>query len=613
MLRARVVALALATLWSVPALAQSLRAPSFDLERLLLNPGGRDGLLVGGGDALDPESVRFSLVLQYEHSPLVLRKDGVPLTALVDGRISGHLTMGYGVTKWLEIGAQLPVVFWQSGRDDLASLDLPSPVATTIGAPWVQARVSAVRERDGMPFDLTVDVLANIPIAGAGAWAGDSTPSVLPRLGVGKTFSDFVRVGLEAGGWFRTATASSGMMTEHLVPTVQLSAGASTVGPSTRFELSLRSAIPTSGLPAGAEVMFGVRHPVGPVEVFAFGGPGIGTLPGTPLFRLAAGVAFPSGQRRLDPCQAGRPHGPVECPELDDDGDGVLNAADACALLPGVASGKGCPDGDGDGLQDSEDQCAGMAGTLELHGCADDDHDGVRDDRDQCPHAKGPAENHGCDWPDTDGDGLADKDDQCPREQGPADRQGCALDADQDGVQDAADQCPQLAGEQPTGCPTLDGDQDATPDYKDRCPTEPGAPEADGCPKNAAVRMEGDRLSIREKIYFDTGKATIQERSFDLLTKVAGVLKAHPEVSRMFIDGYTDAQGPRETNLKLSQARAESVKAFLVKAGLDPSRLEPRGFGPDKPIADNTTPAGREQNRRVEFLFETAAQPRETK
>lgn len=584
--RARVAALAMATfLWSAPALAQSVTAPAFDLERLLLNPGGRDGLLVGGGDALDPQSIRFSLVLQYQHAPLVLRRDGVPVASLVDGRISGHLTMGYGVARWLEIGAQLPVVFWQGGGNDLASLQLPAPTATTIGAPWMQARISAVRERDGMPFDLSVDLLANIPIAGAGAWSGDGTPSLLPRLGVGKTFGELVRVGVEAGAWFRTPTSTSGLMTEHLGPTVQLSAGASTVGPSTRFELSLRSAIPTSGLPAGAEVMLGVRHPVGPVEVFAFGGPGIGTLPGTPLFRLAAGVAFPSGERRIDPCEAGRPHGPAECPDLDDDGDGILNGADACALLPGVASAKGCPDGDGDGLQDAEDQCAGMAGTAALEGCADDDRDGVRDDQDQCPSAKGPSENHGCPWP----------------------------DADKDGVPDADDQCPALAGAKPTGCPTSDADQDATPDFKDKCPTEPGAPETDGCPKDAAVRMEGDRLAIREKVYFDTGKATIQERSFDLLTKVAGVLKAHPEVARMFIDGHTDAQGSRESNLKLSQARAESVKAFLVKTGLEPSRLEPRGLGPDQPIADNKTPAGREQNRRVEFLFETATQTRETR
>jgi OOP family OmpA-OmpF porin len=69
------------------------------------------------------------------------------------------------------------------------------------------------------------------------------------------------------------------------------------------------------------------------------------------------------------------------------------------------------------------------------------------------------------------------------------------------------------------------------------------------------------------------------------------------------IEGHTDSRGGLKYNMKLSQSRADSVKAFLVGQGVDPSHMETRGFGPTQPIADNRTSAGREQNRRTEFII----------
>ena len=70
---------------------------------------------------------------------------------------------------------------------------------------------------------------------------------------------------------------------------------------------------------------------------------------------------------------------------------------------------------------------------------------------------------------------------------------------------------------------------------------------------------------------------------------------------RIAISGHTDNQADRSKNLELSQQRAESVKAYLVQQGIDASRIETRGAGPDEPIADNKLPAGRQKNRRIEF------------
>jgi outer membrane protein OmpA-like peptidoglycan-associated protein len=84
---------------------------------------------------------------------------------------------------------------------------------------------------------------------------------------------------------------------------------------------------------------------------------------------------------------------------------------------------------------------------------------------------------------------------------------------------------------------------------------------------------------------------------------VAGILKDHPEVERVSIEGHTDSRGARANNLKLSEARAESVRQWLLQHGVDRKRIAAKGYGPDRPIGSNDTDKGREENRRVEFLI----------
>lgn len=90
------------------------------------------------------------------------------------------------------------------------------------------------------------------------------------------------------------------------------------------------------------------------------------------------------------------------------------------------------------------------------------------------------------------------------------------------------------------------------------------------------------------------------------------MLKSHPEIAHVQVEGHTDNVGKEDTNRKLSQARAESVRNFLVMHGVGPGRLTARGFGPERPIDTNRTDAGRANNRRVEFTVESpegAAEP----
>lgn len=110
----------------------------------------------------------------------------------------------------------------------------------------------------------------------------------------------------------------------------------------------------------------------------------------------------------------------------------------------------------------------------------------------------------------------------------------------------------------------------------------------------------------RARIYgilFDTGSAVIKTESRPVLDQVLGLLREESGWA-LTIEGHTDAVGSDEANLTLSRQRAESVKAYLVKAGIEEERLEAAGYGEGAPVADNDTELGRAQNRRVELVRE---------
>jgi len=100
-----------------------------------------------------------------------------------------------------------------------------------------------------------------------------------------------------------------------------------------------------------------------------------------------------------------------------------------------------------------------------------------------------------------------------------------------------------------------------------------------------------------DRLTFDSGSSTLRPESGEQVDNIAAILKAYPNV-RLTLAGYTDTVGSAESNLALSQARAETVKNQLVARGITPERLEAKGFG-EQGSADNSTATGRAQNRRV--------------
>ncbi len=114
-----------------------------------------------------------------------------------------------------------------------------------------------------------------------------------------------------------------------------------------------------------------------------------------------------------------------------------------------------------------------------------------------------------------------------------------------------------------------------------------------------------DRIDVGAKmvlnnIFFETNKATLKTESAAELQRVASLLIDNPTI-RLEISGHTDNVGSYKANQKLSEARAKSVVDYLVTQGVGSSRLEYKGYSFNQPIADNSTPEGRAQNRRVEF------------
>jgi OOP family OmpA-OmpF porin len=221
---------------------------------------------------------------------------------------------------------------------------------------------------------------------------------------------------------------------------------------------------------------------------------------------------------------------------------------------------------------------------------------------------------------DEDLDGVLDEDDECPGQAG-VEPHGCPedKDSDKDGIPDSRDRCPKEWGDTPSGCPIPDQDQDGIPDSADECVDEPetynGFKDADGCPDEQPKELQQFTGVIRG-IRFASGRATIRPDSYRTLNRAARVLEQYPDV-RLEIVGHTDSTGSRDTNVELSERRAEAVRKYLVDKGLDASRLQVRGAGPDEPIGDNKTKAGRAQNRRIEFKLlmpgeTTTAKPKAT-
>jgi outer membrane protein OmpA-like peptidoglycan-associated protein len=114
-------------------------------------------------------------------------------------------------------------------------------------------------------------------------------------------------------------------------------------------------------------------------------------------------------------------------------------------------------------------------------------------------------------------------------------------------------------------------------------------------------------FTLSSDLLFDSGQAALKPGGEKILENIAQAVRKQPD-QRIVIEGFTDSTGSAELNRRLSEQRAQAVKAALVARGLDAQRIEARGYGPAYPVASNDTPVGRQLNRRVQVVIATAIQ-----
>jgi outer membrane protein OmpA-like peptidoglycan-associated protein len=539
------------------------------------------------------------LLLDYAHNPLVIQT--IPgnnqVGSVVKDQLFLNLDIGLSLWSRLYVDLDLPVALYQNGDSPTAINQVfTSPAGAQLGDLRVGARVRLWGEYDD-PFQIAVGGYLWLPTGAKDSFVSTGSVRGLPQVIAGGRIVDrFVwsaAVGPQIQGEVTYGGVGQGTMFKWgagvgvlLLENRHLQLGPELSGNVTPRDVSKQS--------TNLELLLGARYRViDDLELALGAGPGLTSGIGTPQWRGVFSVAYTPEQKK------------------DRDRDGIPDAEDACPDVPGIHSDdphkNGCPavaDRDGDGIADADDACPDVKGVPDpdpkKNGCpvavvvdGDRDGDGIPDSKDACPDVKGVRSDdpklNGCPpAADRDGDGIADAVDACPDVKGvPSDdpkKNGCPPDRDGDGIPDAVDACPDVKG-----APSRD-------------------PKKNGCPQT--VQLVGSEIVILEQVQFDVDKATIKRASDGLLDEVASVLKEHPEILRVEVQGHTDNTGSAPHNKQLSSARAQAVVKALVKRGVVNKRLSSRGYGQEKPIADNSTEAGRHTNRRVQFSILESKKPR---
>ncbi|MCU0684363.1 MAG: OmpA family protein, partial [Polyangiaceae bacterium] len=618
---------------SAPAAAQSsAREGEFSVQRFLLAPGPRNFLTVEGarvGDA--PMSWSLGAFVNYSRRPFVVRPcrsiadcerpvggGGDDDVYVVDSLLTTDLLASFSPLPRLQLGLRLPLTYARGDGLDASTgrAQRNGLTSTALGDPMLEAKVRAIGGINA-PWALGAAAFVTAPLARTMAergYIGDGSATAGLRaivdhrrgplsvaFNLGGVYRSVGRIGAtELGSEMRYGAAAGFALSPVLRPIVEIFG-------SSRFANDRGS----NALEADAALELTPAE--APLHLFAGAGTGLVRGAGVPAYRGFVGASF------------------VAEGSGDSDGDGLSDARDRCPTEPEdfdrFEDQDGCPedDNDRDNIADRRDRCPDRPETVNGYqdddGCPDElpdtDRDGIVDPEDKCPQLGGevsrsPGPSFGC--PDRDKDGVTDNVDKCLNEpedtDGFEDEDGCLdPDNDGDGIPDAEDECVDQPGPRARGgCPEPDRDGDGVPDGTDRCPERPetfnGYLDNDGCPDQAPaslIEVTPEAIKLRDQVQFATDSDKIVgAKSTKVLDQVASVLAADHRITHVEVIGHTDNVGSADKNRDLSRRRAAAVIAYLSKKkGVSAGKLVAVGQGPDKPIADNATPAGREANRRV--------------
>ncbi len=577
------VALAAATVVATPPARGQQTAEGFAVNRFEPSERGAGWFSLDQLDFRGGVRPAIGVVGDYQYRPLVISKNDTVVSSIVRNQLAFHLGAS-GVFDRFRGGLSLPFTGVGEGRGGVVGGVRYDPPAHNgaLGDLRLAFDARLLGTHDDV-ISLAAGLRAWLPTGSKASYMGDGDLRLSPHLllaGGRGVLAYAGRFGLQYRGRDDAFGASrlGSEMIFGLSAGARLAGGDVLVGPEIQGS-SLLNADFLSGRATPVLGLLGAHATAGDLRVG--GGVGTGLSPGlgTPEFRALLSIEW-------SPAIV-----------LDRDLDGVLDDHDACPDTKGVETSdprtSGCApppmlppsDGDGDGILDREDVCPEIPGDVEWEGCpADRDRDGIPDKEDACPADAGirtdDAKTSGC--PDRDGDGLFDRDDACKDSRG-------------------------LRSEDPAknGCPDGDRDRDGIKDGDDACPDVPGDPSTDttrnGCPR---VELKEKHIRLVEPIAFRGDTATID--GDDTLRAVARLLRLHPEIRRVRIEGHTDNRAPAEKSRKLSVDRAAAVTAWLESNGIERRRLTAVGHGGTRPLVDNTSEGNRHQNRRIEIWIEAA-------
>jgi outer membrane protein OmpA-like peptidoglycan-associated protein len=569
---------------------------NFTLERFRIAADRQGVLDVEWGGTLERGQWDLGVWVGASDDPLVVVQDMGDGTErvgrLVDHRVGGQLVVTLGILDFLQAGVEVPVILSQDQSVDRSPVSMPGDLSRA-GLGDLRL-IPKLRLLDAARHGVSLSIIPAVSLPTSTSdedYFGEPRTSFAPELAVSRAFGA-VRVAGNIGYRTRKLGRVAGLEINDEI-FARLGAGyrfGEAGGLPLEVDLTLATATRANdffGDPGNnyVELHGGMQYRVArPLLGFLAAGLGLNEGFGAPDWRVLLGARFGAGER--EPARL----------VTDTDGDGLADDQDECPAKAETRNGfedeDGCPDeidADGDGLVDSQDACPREP----------EDKDAFQDE-------------DGCPEPDNDQDGVLDVSDECPDEaedvDGFEDERGCPdPDNDQDGVLDPQDACidePGVAANR--GCPDPDRDGDTVVDRLDNCPDEAGDPANRGCKQRQLVAIKEDKIELVDRVYFRTDRNILQRRSFALLDNVAAVLQSHPSV-RVRIEGHTDDRGDDTYNKDLSQRRADEVMRYLVRKGVDASRLEAVGYGEERPLDSNDTAEGRAANRRVEFNIIGAA------
>jgi outer membrane protein OmpA-like peptidoglycan-associated protein len=583
------------------AVQRPLREGGFAVERYAAPTGG-NGILSTESGAVSDSVVNAGLWTGWSKAPLqLLVFDGlreVGRGKLIGTRVGGSLYGSYRIVPRLLVAADLGFVAYQNR--DLGTLPTGGFPATIAPAGIGDVRLSAkygllVQRRHGV--DLAVQLALGIPTGNSDAYMGNVGLVVEPIVAVSRSFGA-LRAAANLGYRVRTSTPDSSLLLGSEL--LYRAAAAYRFGAAQAVSVQAGISGATNALtpPTGGrvqhplELLLGVSYAfAGGYSVSAVSGLGVIEGLGNPDVRGLLTFAWSSPERSEEAIER----------EAAERAAAEREAAERAAAER-VAAERAAAEA---AARDAEARAAAERAAAELaEAKRDTDGDGVPDRADKCAAVAGPRENDGCPDVDTDKDGVVDRLDNCPKEPGAAKNQGC--------------KAAQLAGLGETKVVIA---RDGTVvrveakkvlgvtvevEHDDRShstyETSSDTPVKVGDAVKAGQSIGTLRIiDIKEAVQFRTGEAILLPASNKLLSNVAAVLKAHPELDKILVEGHTDNDGTVEENLKLSDDRAKAVVAFLVSKGVEAARLESKGFGLSRPVATNDTKEGRALNRRVVF------------